>query len=64
MPPAPPTPGRPVPGSTILLVVASMVLVFSFGVDLSLGAPWVWWLIPMAALLLIGLVVVQRLTAH
>ena len=52
------------PGSSILLVVAMMVLVFSFGVDLSLGAALVWWLIPMAALLVIGLIVVQRVTAR
>ncbi len=41
-----------------------MVLVFSFGVDLSLGAPWVWWLIPLAAVAVIGVIIAQRAAAR
>ncbi len=64
MPALTPPPGQPVPRSTMLLVAAMMLLFFSFGVDLSVGATWVWWLIPLAALAVLGVIVVQRATTH
>ena len=55
-----PAPGQAVSFATLAMVLATMGLVISVGIETFMQASWEWWILPLACVVLIVLVVAQR----
>lgn len=52
--------GHAVSPGTLAMVLATMLLLISGGVEIFMQAGWAWWMIPLACVAVIVVIVAQR----
>ena len=52
--------GQAVSAGTVAMILATMLLLLSGGVEIFMQASWEWWVVPLACVALIVVVVAQR----